>query len=97
MVQSEWTGRSLKKIQSNCVKSVRIQSSWSVSSRIQTEYGEIQSIPPNSVQMRENIDQNNFEYGHFSRSVFWHCSLNMEEIYLWEGKIFRNVIGCSQP
>ena len=33
---------------------------WSVFSRIQTEY---------SVRVRENIDQNNSEYGHFSRSV----------------------------
>ena len=31
------------------------------SSRIRTEYGEI-------VQMRENTDQKNSEYGHFSRS-----------------------------
>ena len=27
------------------------------------------SISPYSVRMRENGDQNNFEYGHFSRSV----------------------------
>ena len=30
---------------------------WSVFSRIRTEYGEIQSISPYSVQMRENTDQ----------------------------------------
>ena len=24
-----------------------------------------------SVRMRENVDQNNFEYGHFLRSVRW--------------------------
>ena len=35
---------------------------WSLFSRIRPEYGEIQS-------MRENTDQNNSEYGHFSRSV----------------------------
>ena len=34
---------------------------WSVFLRIRTEYGEI--------QMRENPDQKNSEYGHFSRSV----------------------------
>ena len=33
---------------------------WSVFSRIRTEY---------SVLMRENADQKNSEYGHFSRSV----------------------------
>ena len=29
----------------------------------------IQSECPHSVQMQENVDQNNPEYGHFSRSV----------------------------
>ena len=41
---------------------------WSLFSRIWTEYGEIQSISVYSVQMRENTDQNNSEYGHFLRS-----------------------------
>ena len=35
---------------------------WSAFSHIWTEYGEI-------VRMQENGDQNNSEYGHFSRSV----------------------------
>ena len=42
---------------------------WSVFSRIWTEYREIRSISPYSVQIWENADQNNSEYGHFSRSV----------------------------
>ena len=42
---------------------------WSVISRIRTEYGGILRIFPYLVQMRENKDQNNFEYGHFSRSA----------------------------
>ena len=42
---------------------------FSVLSRIRTEYGEIRSISLYLVQMRENTDQNNSEYGHFSRSV----------------------------
>ena len=42
---------------------------WSIFSRIRTEYGEIQSISPYPVRMRENTDQKNSEYGHFSRSV----------------------------
>ena len=42
---------------------------WSVFFPIRTEYGEIQSISPCSVRTRENMDQNNSEYGHFSRSV----------------------------
>ena len=40
----------------------------SVFSRIWTAYGEIQSISPSSVRMRESMDQINSEYGHFSRS-----------------------------
>ena len=40
---------------------------WSAFSRIRTEYREIWSISPYSVRMRENTDQNNSEYGHFSR------------------------------
>ena len=42
---------------------------WSVFFPIRTEYGEIQSISPCSVRTRENMDQNNSEYGHFSRRV----------------------------
>ena len=42
---------------------------WSAFSRIQTEYGEIQSISPHLVQMRENGDQNNSEYGNCLSSV----------------------------
>ena len=42
---------------------------WSAFSRIQTEYGEIQSISPHLVQMRENRDQNNSEYGNCLSSV----------------------------
>ena len=42
---------------------------WSVFSRIQTEYEEIRSISPYSVQMPENTDQKISEYGCFSRSV----------------------------
>ena len=39
---------------------------WSAFSCIRTEYSIF--ISPYSVQMRENADQNNFEYGHFSCS-----------------------------
>ena len=37
---------------------------WSVFPRIRTEYREILRISPCSVQMSENANQNNFEYGH---------------------------------
>ena len=41
---------------------------WSVFSCIRTEYGEIRSISPYPVRMRETTDQKNFELRHFSRS-----------------------------
>ena len=42
---------------------------WSVFSRIRAKYGEINSISSYSIQKRENKDQKNSEYGHFSRSA----------------------------
>ena len=42
---------------------------WSVFSRIRTEYGETRSIPPYSVRIRENTNQKNSEYGHFSSNI----------------------------
>ena len=49
---------------------------WSAFYPIWTEYGEIICICPYSVGMRENADQNNSEYVHFSRSVvsLWQIS-----------------------
>ena len=41
---------------------------WSAFSRIRTKYREILRISPYSVQMRENVDQNNSEYRNFLRS-----------------------------
>ena len=35
---------------------------------VTSEYGEIRSISPYLSRMRENVDQNNSEYGHFLRS-----------------------------
>ena len=43
---------------------------WSTFSRIRTEYGDILRISPYLVQMPENTDQNNSEYGHSLRSVY---------------------------
>ena len=42
---------------------------WPVFFRIWTEYS------PYSVRMRENTDQKNSEYGHFSRSVVFRHSI----------------------
>ena len=51
-------------------KSPYLKLFWSVFSRIRTEYGEMQSISPCSVRMRENVDQNNSDYGHFPHNVY---------------------------
>ena len=42
---------------------------WSVFSRIWTEYREIRSIFPYSIQIPENKDQKKSEYEHFSRRI----------------------------
>ena len=42
--------------------------SYSVFSRIWTEYEEIQSISPHPIRMRENADKNKPKYEHFSHS-----------------------------
>ena len=66
---------------------------WSAFFRIRTEYGEIRTISPYSVQMRKNADQNNSEYGHFLRSD------RVEEVsgryFRRIGKIFDNCLGWS--
>ena len=50
------------------------------SSSIRTEYREIQSISPYSIQMRENMDQNNSEYGQFLRSVTMFCKNSLPKL-----------------
>ena len=56
------------------VKKVRI---WSYSGpHFRIEYREIRSISPNSVRMRENADQSNPKYGHFSHSDSFHIDAN---------------------
>ena len=47
---------------------------------ITERYGdtEIRSISPYSLQMRENADQNNSEYGHFLRSGNYACQKNWQ-------------------
>ena len=43
---------------------------WPVFSRITTEYRDLQGKSRHTAQMRENKDQQNSEYGHFSRRAF---------------------------
>ena len=67
---------------------------WSAFSRIWTEYVETQSISTYSVGMRENTDQNNSEYEHFSRSEILYImkSINhkFNRIKGLRGKRFKN-------
>ena len=56
------------KLMMTCKKCPYLKLLWSVFSRIRTEHGEIQSVFPYPVRIRENTDQNNSEYGHFSCS-----------------------------
>ena len=51
-----------------CEKCLYSKFSWSVFSRIRTEYGEILRISPYLPRMWENMDQRNSKYGHVSRS-----------------------------
>ena len=61
------------------MNSVHIQSySGPHFSRIRTECGEIRSISPYSVRMRENADQNNSEYSHFLRSELNDLDISIE-------------------
>ena len=55
---------------------------WSTFSRIRIEYGDIRSISPYSVQMRENKGQNNSKYRHFSRSVKTNKTANVSNLCL---------------
>ena len=41
---------------------------WSLFSRIWTEYGDLLCKCPNSLKIRENVDEKNFECAHFLRS-----------------------------
>ena len=45
------------------------------------EYGEIFRISPYSVRMRENADQENSEYEHFSRSAALLCIPDMRNVH----------------
>ena len=66
-----------KKIYSLCKICLYLELFWSIFPRIWTENTEIRSTSPYSVEMRENADQNNSEYGHISRSDYKNCFSNM--------------------
>ena len=53
---------------------------WSVFSCIRTEYKEIFRISSYSIRMRENIDQNNSEPGHFLRNGIHYDAISIDNI-----------------
>ena len=67
---------------------------WSEFSRIRTEYEEILCISQYSVQMRENTDQNNSEYGHFlGREIYVYFSDYLEPSLIWsDGNMFADQV-----
>ena len=70
---------------------------WSVFSLIQTEYGDLRCKSLYSIQMRENTDQKNSEYGYFSFSVkYRRFHADMIETYkithgYFEGNCFKHL------
>ena len=74
MITQRLTSRCIKKsLHKKCPCSKLF---WSEFSRIRTEYREVWIISPSSVQILENVDLNNFQLGHFSRSKLFTLSLN---------------------
>ena len=67
----------------------------SVFSHIRKKHGELWSISPYSVQMRENTDQKNSEYGHFSRSNSGSTCLNVKDprkgLFPKNGRMFESI------
>ena len=61
-----------------CEKCPYSEISWFVISRIRAEYGETLRICSYSVWMRENADQNNFEYWHFLRRLAMNNSWSVQ-------------------
>ena len=65
---------------------------WSVFSRIRTEYGEIRSICLYLVRMRKNMDQKNYEYGHFSSIGILHIDPTLKTS---GAKTFKKILRLS--
>ena len=93
----------IRPVQYHCVKSVQIRSFFcSAFSRIRTEYEEIRSKSPYSVRMRENTNQKNSVFGHFSCSVYLrlNCWINLQawspglKNRFWDWKL-KPVTWCS--
>ena len=64
---------------------------WSAFSHVRTEYGEIRSISPYLVRMRENADQNKSECGHFLRSAKLCYQLNLpSNKFYWKSCIEKS-------
>ena len=65
---------------------------------IRTEYIKLRSISPYPVRMRENAEQKNSVFGHFSRSVSWSKYNWLQaffNIFLWCSIIFYHKVGIK--
>ena len=58
---------------------------WSVYSRIRTEYGQTRSICLYSVRIRENVNHNDSEYGHFTQCRFFRVQVFQEQVFQGPG------------
>ena len=80
-----------------CNFSAEVSIQCNVESRIRTEYGDFLCKSPYSVQMRENMDQKNSEYGHFLHSdrseefcITEHHAMALSLIWC----LYKNVLQC---
>ena len=79
-----------------CEKCPKTEFFWSVFSRIWTEYGDLLYISPYSVQMRENKDQKNSVFGHFSSSAKGFMDKVMDMINIFCTNTFTFILPCVQ-
>ena len=94
-IGDSWTG--LSRISTLSKKCPYLELFWSGFSRIRTESGEIRSISPQSIRMRENADQNNSKCGHFSRRVVFNLIVKSKSSKYNHAIRFQSIIPSFIP
>ena len=82
-------------IEIHCVKSVQIRSfSWSVFSRVRTEYRNLWSKFPYSVRILENTDQKKLRIWTLLRQRYFHANISADDLGFVEAleKLVNEVI-----
>ena len=82
-------------IEIHCVKSVQIRSfSWSVFSRVRTEYGNLWSKFPYSVRILENTDQKKLRIWTLLTQRYFHANISADGLGFVEAleKLVNEVI-----